>query len=204
MSTPVISAHAERADVAFVLEGGRANGDFVSSRKGDHGPRARIAGRASHAGVEPGEGPVGDPRGGAQGPCAPRAQRALAGVTVNVGAIRGGTRPNIAADASPGSTRVASAGPRRRRRRRCVHRRVLDGARDDLRRPAHGPLLADGAAGYGIWWGRWSALAADSGFLLKDAATGGASDANTTSGLGVPRSTGSARSAGTIMPSGVP
>ena len=45
------------ADVCLVLECARANGDFVSARKGiARPPRIAIHGRAAHAGVEPEKG----------------------------------------------------------------------------------------------------------------------------------------------------
>jgi glutamate carboxypeptidase len=53
VSTPHIRRLAEGADVCLVLECARANGDIVSSRKGNLGLDITIHGRAAHAGVEP-------------------------------------------------------------------------------------------------------------------------------------------------------
>ena len=97
-STQTIAELAEGADAAFVLEGARANGDIVSARKGVLHLRATISGRAAHAGVEPEKG---------RNAVLEAAHKALAlealngrwdGVTVVVGAINGGTRPNIVPD----------------------------------------------------------------------------------------------------------
>ena len=55
-STPHIRAAAADADVALVLECGRANGDIVSSRKGIADHRIVVHGRAAHAGIEPEKG----------------------------------------------------------------------------------------------------------------------------------------------------
>ena len=113
------------------------------------------------------------------------------GVTVNVGVVRGGTRPNVVPPEhdAPGrpagrATRATSRTPRRLSATSPRHRPCP-------RRPATcGSWAASGR------WRSWSepsgwctprsGIAADLGFPLKDAATGGASDANTTSGLGVP------------------
>ena len=55
-SRPHIRQAATNADVAFVLEGARENGDVVSARKGVSDFRIEILGRAAHAGVEPERG----------------------------------------------------------------------------------------------------------------------------------------------------
>jgi glutamate carboxypeptidase len=61
-SGPVIRALATEHDVAFVLEGGRANGDIVSARKGVTDYTVTVHGRAAHAGVEPEKGATRSPR----------------------------------------------------------------------------------------------------------------------------------------------
>src|SRR5207244_4564136 len=55
-SKPVIQEAAGDADVAFVLEAGRENGNIVSARKGTTDFVIDVAGRAAHAGVEPHKG----------------------------------------------------------------------------------------------------------------------------------------------------
>ena len=94
-SKPVISEHAKTSDFAFVLELARANGDIVSSRKGIADLTLLMTGRAAHAGVEPEKG---------RNAIVEAAHKALAltalndrwpGVTVNVGVVSGGTRPNV-------------------------------------------------------------------------------------------------------------
>src|SRR4029450_7807498 len=80
------------------LECARANGDIVSSRKGILDARITVHGRAAPAGVEPEKGRS------AILAAADFVQRlhALNGrwdwVTVNVGVMRGGTRPNVVAE----------------------------------------------------------------------------------------------------------
>lgn len=190
VSTPVISAHAERADVALVLEGGRANGDFVSSRKGIMDLELRIAGRASHAGVEPEKGRSAILEAAHKVHALHALNGRWPGVTVNVGVIRGGTRPNIV---PPDALLQVDV--------RAVRRPDLEAAEAAVREIAASSTVPETTCDVrlmGRFWpmerleraghlvGTAIGLADDLGFPLKDAATGGASDANTTSGLGVP------------------
>ena len=102
VGSPTSSAHireaAAEADVCLVLECARANGDIVSARKGILDTRLTVHGRAAHSGVEPEKGRSAVLE-------AARLVRELhglngrwPGVTVNVGVIRGGTRPNVVAE----------------------------------------------------------------------------------------------------------
>src|SRR6476660_3124415 len=97
-STPHIRAIAADADACLVLECARANGDIVSLRKGILDARVTVHGRAAHAGVEPEKGRS------AVLAAADLVTRLHAlngrwdGVTINVGVIAGGTRPNVVAE----------------------------------------------------------------------------------------------------------
>ncbi|MCH5376456.1 MAG: M20/M25/M40 family metallo-hydrolase, partial [Planctomycetes bacterium] len=89
---------ASQADVALVLECGRANGDIVSARKGCCTYRFTIKGKQAHAGVEP-------QRGANAIVELARCIRELTalngmhdGSTVNVGGIGGGTATNVVPD----------------------------------------------------------------------------------------------------------
>ena len=124
-SKPVIAAHAESSDFAFVLELARANGDIVSSRKGIADLTLLMTGRAAHAGVEPEKG---------RNAIVEAAHKSLAlnalngrwpGVTVNVGVISGGTRPNVV----PAEARLEVD-------LRAVTRAALDEAEAEVRRIA--------------------------------------------------------------------
>ena len=190
VSTPVISAHAEDADVAFVLEGGRANGDFVSSRKGIMDLELRIAGLAAHAGDEPEKGRSAILEAAHKVQALHALNGRWPGVTVNVGVVRGGTRPNIV----PSDTMLQVD-------LRAVRRADLEAAETAVRAIAATSTVPETTCDVRMMGRFWPmekleraerlvdaaiGLASDLGFPLKDAATGGASDANTTSGLGVP------------------
>jgi glutamate carboxypeptidase len=188
-STPHIRGAAADADACLVLECARANGDIVSSRKGILDARITVTGRAAHAGVEPEKGRS------AVLAAADLVTRLHAlngrwdGVTVNVGVIRGGTRPNVVAEQCTLEVDL-----------RAVRRADLETAEAEIRTLLKSLAVPDTTAEItemARWWpmeklersGRLvdhaRALAGRLGFTVDDAATGGASDANTTSGMGV-------------------
>ncbi len=189
-STPHIREIAPSVDACLVLECARANGDIVSSRKGILDLRMTVHGRAAHAGVEPEKGRNAILE-------AARIVRDLhdlngrwPGVTVNVGVIAGGTRPNVVPERCSLEVDV-----------RGVARAELEEAEAEVRRIAEATVVPDITVEFepmARWWpmeklarsGRLvqhaSAVAGSLGFTIGDAATGGASDANTTSGMGVP------------------
>lgn len=190
VSTPHIRAVAATADVAFVLECARANGDIVSSRKGNVGITITVHGRAAHAGVEPEKGRNAIVEAARIVTDLHALNGLRPGVTVNVGAIHGGTRSNIVPDEC--LLRVDC---------RAVARDDLEAAEAAIRAAAEPRAIPDvtvAVADGGRHWpmeklvrsGRLVdhavALAGALGFPLRDAATGGASDANTTAGMGVP------------------
>jgi glutamate carboxypeptidase len=189
-SRDFIKREAADADFAFVLEGARENGDIVSSRKGVSDYRVEILGRAAHAGVEPERG---------RSAILEAAHKTLAlqalngrwpGVTVNVGVIGGGTRTNVVAARCILDVDVRSP-----------QEDTLQAAEEEIERIARTHDVAD--VEVIISGGKWHRpmekkegganlaslairIAGELGSELKDAATGGASDANTTSAAGVP------------------
>lgn len=189
-SRPHIEEAAATADACFVLECARENGDFVSSRKGIADLRITIAGRAAHAGVEPEKGRSAILAGAEL----VREIHALNGrwptVTANVGVFKAGTRPNIVCDEAELQVDV-----------RALQAEPLRLILDEITRLAENPAVPDcyvnveRMAGWAPMEklersGRLAehviALASRLGFATKDVSTGGASDANTTSGMGVP------------------
>ena len=189
-SSEHIRAAAADVDAALVLECARANGDIVSARKGILDTRIAITGRAAHAGVEPEKGRSAILE-------AARVVRGLhalngrwEGVTVNVGKIGGGTRPNVVAERCDLEVDVRST--------------TADGLREveaAIREIAAASEVPDTSVEVEVRVG-WlpmeklersgrlvdhaQAIASRLGFDVKDTSTGGASDANTTSGMGVP------------------
>ena len=189
-STAHIVAAARQSDAAFVLECARANGDFVSMRKGIYDLRLRIAGRAAHAGVEPEKGRSAILAGAELVRGIHDLNGRWPGVTANVGVFKAGTRPNIVCDEAELQVDL-----------RAMSIEPLEAARAAIDALAAQPAVPDVTVGIETMhhWapleklersGRLGdhliAIARRLGFETKGAATGGASDANTTSGLGVP------------------
>ncbi|HEX7068175.1 MAG TPA: M20 family metallopeptidase [Candidatus Limnocylindria bacterium] len=189
-STPYIRELAPDHDAALVLECARANGDIVSSRKGIADYHLTLVGRAAHAGVEPEKGRSAILEAAHQ----VLALHALNGrwpsVTVNAGVVEGGTRPNVVAercelkvdlraatvdafDAAAAEVERIAASP------------TVDGVSVTVERIAGHPPMEKSAASSRLVDLAIS-IAGDLGFALADAATGGASDANTCAALGVP------------------
>jgi glutamate carboxypeptidase len=76
----------------------RANGDIVSSRKGNLGLGITVNGRAAHAGVEPEKGRSAILEAARIVTELHALNGRWPGVTVNVGVVNGGTRPNVVAE----------------------------------------------------------------------------------------------------------
>lgn len=189
-STPHVERVARACDVAFSLECARANGDIVSSRKGTGDYVLTVRGRAAHAGVEPEKG---------RSAILAAAHLVVGlhgltgrwpGVTCNVGVIDGGIRPNVVAERTVLEVDL-----------RAVDRAAMEAADAAIRALAAALAVPDVTVDVELRHRHWpmeklersgrlvdltKELAAGLGFEVRDAATGGASDANTTAGLGVP------------------
>jgi glutamate carboxypeptidase len=189
-STPIIRELAAQVDAAFVFECARANGDIVSSRKGIVDARVFIHGRAAHAGVEPEKGRSAILAAAHLVPALHDLTGRWPGVTCNVGVIHGGTRPNVVAEEARLDVDL-----------RAIRGEDLDAAQAAVNDLLGAPAVPDVTMDMETMmsWrpmeklersGRLVetavAIAGRLGFPLRDAATGGASDANTTSGMGVP------------------
>ena len=194
IGSPVSAAHIRRlapeVDACLVLECARANGDIVSSRKGNLGLVITVHGRASHAGVEPEKGRSAILEAARIITDLHALNGRWPGVTVNVGVVRGGTRPNVVAGRCDLEVDL-----------RAVTRDTLLEAEAAIRAAAAPRVVPDVAVTVeeaGRHWpmekldrsgrlvGHAVEIASALGFPLRDAATGGASDANTTAGAGVP------------------
>ena len=189
-STPVIKRVAADADLALVLESARENGDIVSARKGIADFRLTVNGRAAHAGVEPEKG---------RSATLEAAHKTLAlhalngrwpGVTVNVGVLRGGTRTNVVAetcslDVDLRATTVSGLEAAEAAIREIALSSTVPDTTCDIELAHHWAPMEKTPAIAALAELAIS-LAGRVGYDLRDAATGGASDANTTSGMGVP------------------
>ena len=189
-STPHIRRVAAESDAVFVLECGRENGDIVSARKGSTEYVLTVHGRAAHAGVEPEKGRSAILAAAGLVAAIHGLNGRLPGVTANVGVIAGGMRSNVVAgqaaldldvravdaasqDAVDLALRALAASPS-----------VPDVHVDVEVRGRHRPM--EKLAGTARLVSHATGLASRLGFAVADASTGGASDANTTAGMGIP------------------
>lgn len=187
-SLPLIWRVAETADVCFVLEAARENGDIVSSRKGIADFVVRIEGRAAHAGVEPEKGRSAVLEAAHKTIALTALNERWPGVSVNVGTVHGGMRPNVVADMAELEVDL-----------RATSRADMEAAEATIREIAANSIVPDVTATVtrrARWWPMekttGTAALADLaielsgrlGFALADTATGGASDANTASAAG--------------------
>jgi glutamate carboxypeptidase len=189
-STPHIRAIGADVDACLVLECARANGDIVSARKGIIDARVTVHGRAAHAGVEPerGRSAIAEAARIVGELHALNGRRAE--VTVNVGVIRGGTRPNVVAERCELEVDI-----------RAATGESLDAVEAAVRTAVEATVIPDVTTEIEVMAG-WrpmerlarsgrlvdhaKSVARALGFEVDDTTTGGASDANTTSGMGVP------------------
>ena len=185
-----IRAAAADVDACLVLECARANGDIVSARKGILDTRLTVHGRAAHAGVEPEKGRSAILE-------AARIVRDLhdlngrwPGVTVNVGKITGGTRPNVVAERCDLEVDVRATTAEGLAEAEAAVREIA-GATEVPDTTVDTHILVSWLPMEKLERSGWlveraKAIAERLGFAVNDTSTGGASDANTTSGMGVP------------------
>ena len=173
----------------FVLEPAQGlKGAYKTARKGVGGYRVRVTGVAAHAGVdfERGHSAIAE--------LAWQLEKVRGfteldrGLTVNAGVIRGGTRTNvIAAEAEAEiDVRIAQAKDAERIDRRFRGLRVRDrGCVLQVEGGMNRPPMERSRATVALFR-RAATLAAQMGFELGEASTGGGSDGNFTAALGVP------------------
>jgi len=187
-SRDLIADLAGAAEVAYVLESPLPGGALKTARKGVAKYTVRVQGRAAHAGIEPEKGASAIVEVAHQ-ICQLHALTDLErGTTVNVGVVRGGTRPNVVAAEAEAQVdvRVATRAESER-----VHV-AITGLRpvnpqtvvSVTSGPSRPPMeRTDGIARL---FARAREIAGDVGMDLGEGATGGGSDANLVAEAGVP------------------
>jgi len=189
VSRAVTEKLARECEAVYVLEPAQGlAGAYKTARKGVGEYRIHVKGVAAHSGVdfERGHSAIAEL---ARQVCVIQGFTELSrGITVNVGTIEGGTRSNvIAAEArATVDVRIAKAADEARveRKFRRLHAADLScvwTVEGGLNRP---PM--ERTRGTVELYRRAATLAKAMGFDLKEASTGGGSDGNFTSALGVP------------------
>lgn len=178
------------ADATLVLEAARENGAIVSARKGVGHYTITVRGKAAHAGVEPEKGANAN-LALAQHVIAFQALNGFRpGLTVNVGVIRGGTKPNVVAETAAAEVdvrivRASDAAPLEQAMREILARAIIPGVTAELGGTIGNPPMEKTEATMRLVELAKRA-ARELGFEIEDVATGGASDGNYIAALGVP------------------
>jgi glutamate carboxypeptidase len=184
--TPVVQS----MDAALVLESARMNGDIVSARKGAGVYTVRVTGKAAHAGVEPEKGVNAILEMAHQVIAFQNLNGVAPGVTVNTGVITGGTQHNVVPDVAELEVDVravdlAGVAAIRHAVANLNGQTVVPGAQVQIQGGfSYFPMAKTRATAFLVNLAQESAAVL--GFAVKDAATGGASDANMISALGIP------------------
>ncbi len=187
-SRALIESEAARSDAVLVLEPALAGGALKTSRKGCGQYEVTVRGVSAHAGVDPRKG-VNAIRELAHQVLAVDAIRDLdRGISVNVGLISGGSRPNVVPDYATATVDV--------RAQTMLDADYVDQAMRALRAVTPGAHLdvtgdfnrppMERSEGVVRLFGVAKAVAADMGFELHEGGTGGGSDGNFTAALGIP------------------
>jgi glutamate carboxypeptidase len=189
-SRPVIIDEARGSHAVLVLEAARENGDVVSSRKGVTTARVEIRGRAAHAGVEPERGRSAVVEAARKIEALHALNGGPDGTTVNIGVVQAGTRSNVVPERAVldidirASTEAALAAVEAEVVR-IGWTNMVNGVTSTVDQFKEVRPMERSAGTARLFRAARSA-AEELGFGIDEAATGGASDANTTSALGIP------------------
>jgi glutamate carboxypeptidase len=180
---------ARKCEAVFVLEPAQGiPGAYKTARKGVANYHVRVHGVAAHSGVDFSRGHSAVLELGRQIERASGFTDPARGITVNAGVIGGGTRSNVvAAEAwAEFDVRIAKAIDAERMERRFRSLRAVDRqCRLEITGGLNRPPM-ERTSGTAALFRRAATMAAGLGFHLQEAATGGGSDGNFTSALGIP------------------
>lgn len=189
-SRPVTEKLARECEAVYVLEPAQGidPGAYKTARKGIGHYRVHVTGVAAHSGVDFEKGHSAIAELAYQIGIMQSFTDLKRGLTVNVGTIQGGSRSNVvAAEAwADVDVRIARAADAEKigrlfRRLRVRDRQCVIQVEGGLNRP---PM--ERTRGTAALFKRAATLARTMGFSLEEAATGGGSDGNFTSALGIP------------------
>jgi glutamate carboxypeptidase len=189
-SIPLIKATCREFDVVLTLEAARANGDIVTARKGVIAFTAESFGKAAHSGVEPEKG---------RNALLAMAQQVIAlqalnqpekNISLNVGVIEGGRLRNVVPDYTLIRFEIRAFSPEElastaRAVATIFERETVPGVTFKLSsEPAFPPMPRTPAVAE--LEALTMRIAAELGYTVKGASTGGAADAAYAAGEGVP------------------
>lgn len=187
-SRSLIESEASQCQAVFVLEPSLPGGILKTARKGVGRFTVKAIGKAAHAGIDPEKGVNAIEEISRQILKIQKMTDLARGTTVTVGVVQGGTRSNVvpAEAAAEIDVRITSIEEAER-----ISKTIkglsseLPGARLEIRGSINRPPMertADTARLFELA----RRIAAQIGIELEEASTGGASDGNFTSALGIP------------------
>ncbi len=189
VSRPITEKLARECAAVFVLEPAQGpKGAYKTARKGVGDYTVRVEGVAAHAGVDFERGHSAIAELALQLEKVRGFTELDRGLTVNAGVIRGGTRTNVVAAEAEAEidVRIARGKDAARIDRKFRGLRVRDrGCVLEVTGGMNRPPM-ERSRGTVALFRRAATLAAEMGFSLAEAATGGGSDGNFTAALGVP------------------
>jgi glutamate carboxypeptidase len=187
-SRETIEAEARQSAAVLVLEPALPGGALKTARKGCGEFELTVHGVAAHAGLDPGKGASAIHELAAQIAIIERLQDLPNGISVNVGLVSGGSRPNVVAEEARATidvrapTREAAAAMESAFRG--LHP-VKTGTRLTVRGGFERPPMERTAAVIGLFT-RATEVASSLERKLGEGSAGGGSDGNFTAALGVP------------------
>jgi len=189
-SRELIEDAGREATACFVLEPGRENGDMVTARKGVGIYELIVSGRAAHAGTDHQDGISAVEELAHKIMDVHQLTDYARGITLNVGVIAGGERPNIVADSARAEIdlRIAELGQVdeiEEQLREIAANEYLSGAKTQLKGGLNRPPMEKSQDSEQIFQ-VFKEIGREIGLEIGESATGGASDGNFVSGLGVP------------------
>lgn len=190
VSRELYTPFARQMDTVLVLEAARMNGDIVSARKGAGVYHVQVKGKAAHAGVEPEKGANAILEMAHQVIAYQKLNGVAPGVTVNTGVVSGGTKHNVVPDEAllevdVRAVDLAGVAAVRHAVASLNGHTTVPGTEAHVQGGfTYFPMAKNPAIAFLVQLAQASAR--ELGFEVKDAATGGASDANQIAALDIP------------------
>ena len=189
-SKALVQELARQADAALVLEPGRSETTVVSSRRGVGQYRVEVRGVSAHAGVEPKRGRNAILELAHQVQRLQALNDTIPGTSLNVGVIHGGERPNVVpeyayCDIDIRVSDQAGLKALEAAMRKVTSRNVVQGTKITLSGSmCHMPFERTESNARLVQLAKEVGL--EMGLKIEDVGSGGGSDGNTTSAMGVP------------------
>jgi glutamate carboxypeptidase len=187
-SRETIEVEARQSAAVLVLEPALPGGALKTARKGCGEFELTVHGIAAHAGLDPGKGASAIHELAAQIALIERLQDLPNGISVNVGLVSGGSRPNVVAEEARATIDVRAPTREAADVMESAFRRlhpVKAGTRLTIRGGFERPPMERTAAVTGLF-ARAFEVASSLGRELGEGSAGGGSDGNFTAALGVP------------------